>query len=158
MHRGHDDHFHPYDMPHGHMGAGHNAQATAQWQVPHEHHAHGGEPQDHHHEADFDLVEKAFAEGFYAASDPTSFLRLAGVPFRARTSEGTDLSLLRVEETLRVDTGSLAPHLGGGSFRYDPLPAAMISKRRALAFQYFDGSEVRTLSLEEARGLDKIEP
>ena len=34
-------------------------------------------------EADLDQVEAAFVEGFLAASDPTSFLRLAGIPFKA---------------------------------------------------------------------------
>ncbi len=32
-------------------------------------------------EPDLDKVEKAFVDGFLAATDPTSFLRLARVPF-----------------------------------------------------------------------------
>ena len=35
-------------------------------------------------EPDFDLVEAAFVTGFASAPDPTSFLRLARIPFTAR--------------------------------------------------------------------------
>lgn len=152
MHRGHDhDHFHPFDLPRAPRG--HNqAKATAQWQTPHEPHTeHSGD--DHAHEPDFDLVEKAFTEAFPAAKDPTSFLRLTGIPLVAEAGDGTTLSLLRVEQDNVVDIGALSPHLGGESFRYDPLPAAMVSRRESLAFVYFDGDSTRSLSLEEARAL-----
>ena len=45
------------------------------------------------------LAEKdvAFAEGFGTASDPTSFLRLAGVPLQGHDAAGRRLCLLRVE-------------------------------------------------------------
>src|SRR5258708_31858108 len=57
----------------------------AQWQVLH------GEPKPGGSEpssavTDLDLVEAAFAEGFLAASDPTSFLRLSPEPFPGTTS------------------------------------------------------------------------
>ncbi|MBO0903979.1 hypothetical protein J1C47_10020 [Jiella sp. MQZ13P-4] len=114
------------------------------------------EPEDddhHHHEADLDLVEKAFVEGFQSAPDPTSFLRLAGIPFEARLSDGTELRLLRVSQERRVDMGSLTPHLGGRTFRYDPLPAQMVSKRDHLVFVYFDGESTRQYAFEDARAL-----
>ncbi|MEN3793806.1 hypothetical protein [Fulvimarina sp. MAC3] len=156
MHREHDhvhhDHFHPYDMPRG--GAGHNQMDAAQWQTPHlPHGTASGHDHPHQHETDLDLVEKAFVEGFQAATDPTSFLRLAGIPFKARLTDGTELKLLRVSQERRVDMGSLTPHLGGQTFRYDPLPGAMVSKRDSLAFVYFDGASARELSFEEARAL-----
>lgn len=130
---------------------GHN-RATAQWQTPHRAHDHRP-PEPDAGEDDLDLVEKAFAEGFTAASDPTSFLRLAGIPFEARLADGTVLRLLRVALDTAVDTGSLCPHLGGGSFRYDPLPAALISRRTTLCFVYFDGSGTRALPFAQARAL-----
>jgi len=46
------------------------------------------------------------------------------------------------------------PHLGGGSFRYDPLPAKITSRRRRLRFVYFDGSGLRRLALGEVRMLE----
>ena len=87
------------------------------------------------------------------ASDPTSFLRLAQVPFEAKAADGTKLSLLRVEIDAVADVGTLTPHLGGGSFRYDPLPGRMVSRRRRLRFIYFDGASPRALDLAEVRGL-----
>src|SRR5512138_1696554 len=118
MHGSHDDHHHR----HGH-GVGHNGAPAkaAQWQTPHLSH-------DHHHDhddpavsdeaRDLDLVEKAFCEGFAATSDPTSFLRLAGVPFSGKDASGKTLHLLRVEHNATTDIGNITPHFGGGSFRY----------------------------------------
>jgi hypothetical protein len=154
MHRGHD---HDHDHESGASisavaGVGHN-QVNApvrpvQWQVLH------GNPKPAVGKsvgaiADLDLVEAAFVEGFLAASDPTSFLRLAGAPFRAATSDGTTLALLRVEIDSIADVGAIMPHMGGDTFRYDPLPASMVSRRRRLRFIYFDGTSSRALSLAE---------
>ncbi|MBP0616202.1 hypothetical protein J6595_11465 [Jiella sp. KSK16Y-1] len=116
-------------------------------------HDHGDHDHPHEHEPDLDLVEKAFVEGFQSAPDPTSFLRLAGIPFEAKLADGTELKLLRVAQERRVDIGSLAPHLGGETFRYDPLPAQMVSKRDHLVFVYFDGKGTRQYAFEDARAL-----
>ena len=85
MHRGHDnDHDHESGASISAVaGVGHNqVNAPArpvQWQVLH------SNPEPAVDKAvgavaDLDLVEAAFVEGFLAASDPTSFLRLAGAP------------------------------------------------------------------------------
>jgi hypothetical protein len=159
MHRGHDHHHEEgggHGVPPGPASAGHNQplrpRPAAQWQTLH----HDRDARDHshdHREADVDLVEAAFVEGFLEATDPTSFLRLARVPFEARTGDGTKLSLLRVEIDAVADVGSLTPHLGGGGFRYDPLPARMVSRRKRLRFVYFDGANPRSLDLAEVRVL-----
>ncbi len=137
-------------------GIGHNQANTparpAQWQVLH------GDPKPGGSEpssavTDLDLVEAAFAEGFLAAGDPTSFLRLARVPFQATTPDGAKLALLRVEIDSIADVGAITPHLGGDTFRYDPLPASMVSRRRRLRFIYFDGARLRPLSLAEIMAL-----
>jgi len=114
MHRGHD---HDHDSGGGPSqpaiaGVGHNQANTpvrpAQWQVLH------GDPKPAGSEpcgavTDLDLVEAAFVEGVLAASDPTSFLRLARVPFRATTLDGAKLSLLRVEVDSIADVGTYPP-------------------------------------------------
>lgn len=169
MHRGHDHHHHHdhgaggHSHSHAHAEAhahahshghnhGHTPRPAAQWQTPHL--PHGPEPEEPSHgEADLDLVEKAFVEGFASASDPTSFLRLARIPFDATTAEGARVSLLRVETGETTDVGAVMPHLGGGSFRYDPLPAAMTSRRRTLRFVYFDGSTAVPMTLAQVRAL-----
>jgi hypothetical protein len=126
----------------------------AQWQAPHRERAQ--DKQDkvvRRTEPDLDLVEAAFAEGFAEASDPTSFLRLAQIPFEAVADDGAKLALLRVEVEAVTDVGSLTPHLGGGSMRFDPLPARMISRRKRLRFMYFDGTTLRPLDLAQVRAL-----
>ena len=95
----------------------------------------------------------AFIDGFMDAPDPTSFLRLARMPFEITAADGSKLNLLRVEIDALTDVGSLTPHLGGASFRYDPLPAGMVSHRRRLRFVYFDGENLRPLSFAEVRGV-----
>ncbi|UOM34677.1 hypothetical protein [Acuticoccus sp. I52.16.1] len=153
MHRGHDEPYDPYvARPHGGSHHAHNHRGTTQWQTPHR--ADGGDAEAPvTREADLDLVETAFVEGFQHTADPTSFLRLAGVPFVGRRADGGEMRLLRVALGTRADMASLTPHLGGGSFRYDPLPAAMVSKRTTLGFVYFDGHDTLELSFEEARAL-----
>jgi hypothetical protein len=163
MHRDHDHgehHHHAHDHHHDHapaVGPGHNhprsSRNAAQWQTPHlgGHHA----PPSQTGETDLDQVEAAFIEGFTDASDPTSFLRLANIPFESVSADGTKLRLLRVETNVVADVGSLTPHLGGGSFRYDPLPAPMVSRRRRLRFVYFGGTQLRSLKFNEVRELPR---
>ena len=151
MHREHD---HSGPQNGAAAGVGHNLPGARplQWQRPHvanETAAKEAPPA----EPDLDLVEAAFSEGFSIARDPTSFLRLAQVPFDAIAPDGKRLVLLRVEIDAVADVGGVTPHLGGGSFRYDPLPAQMVSNRRRLRFIYFDGQSPRALKLAEVRAL-----
>ena len=135
------------DIHHNHPVPG----QPAQWQTPHRERT-----QDkavRRAEPDLDLVEAAFAEGFAEASDPTSFLRLAQIPFEAVADDGAKLALLRVEVEAVTDVGSLTPHFGGGSMRFDPLPAQMVSRRKRLRFMYFDGTTLRPLDLAQVRAL-----
>ena len=162
MHRGHDNPSHAYDSDNGLSGApaaGHNREdpdrGVVQWQRPHlPGDAHDQQPD--HAEPDLDLVETAFEEGFSQASDPTSFLRLAQIPFQAIAPDKSRLALLRVEVDAVTDVGAVMPHLGGESFRFDPLPASMVSRRRRLRFVYFDGKGLRPLDLAEVRGLAPV--
>ena len=159
MHRGHDHDHHDHHHGGGGLtaaGPGHNhavaGRKPVQWHVPHR-----GDPAadvaGQAPEPDLDLIEAAFVDGFRQASDPTSFLRLAQVPFELTTPDGVRLVLLRVEVDAIADVGAIAPHLGGTSFRYDPLPARMVSRRSRLRFVYFDGQGLRALGLAEVRSL-----
>lgn len=153
MHRDHD---HLADLNGAAAGIGHNhphPPKAIQWQRPHLAAESNVADLVAQVETDLDLVEKAFSEGFAVTSDPTSFLRLAQVPFEAVAADGKRLVLLRVETDAVADVGSVTPHLGGQSFGYDPLPAAMVSRRRRLRFVYFDGQAPRVLKLEEVRAL-----
>jgi hypothetical protein len=157
-HRHHDDHDHHHSHNHGcpPHGPGHNHphsdRTPAQWQTPHQPDSvKGSAPAA---EPDLDKVEAAFVDGFLRAPDPTSFLRLARIPFEITMKAAR---LLRVEIDALTDVRSLTPHLGGGAFRYDPLPSNFVSRRRRLRFVYFDGTSLRGLSyaeLREAEGSD----
>ena len=105
---------------------------------------------------DLDLVEAAFAESFASTSDPASFLRLAHIPSEALDADCKKLVLLRVESEAVTDVGSLMPHLGGGTLRYDPLPAQMVTRRRKLRFVYYDGHAAKLLTLAEVRELKPV--
>ena len=158
MHRVHE-----HDSANGYgamPGAGHNhatpPRQPAQWQLLHAAAPH--EPSEPHEPRDdgdknLDLVTAAFIDGFGAATDPTSFLRLAKVPFEATGADGAKLALLRVEIDAVTDVGAVTPHLGGASFRYDPLPGKMVSRRKRLRLVYFDGQGLRALDLAEATKL-----
>ena len=137
-----------------HHGVGHNhaSESTAQWQTPHLPHDHKTEPGEHYLEPDLDLVESTFIEGFAATSDPTSFLRLAGIPFVAE-ADGRQLTLLRVEINDATDVGSLTPHLGGDGFRYAPLPVQLVGRRRSLTFAYHSNDGLARFSLADVRKL-----
>jgi hypothetical protein len=162
MHRGFQqehkhDHRNDGDLDGARPGPGHNhaqpPRKAAQWQTPHL----VEPPQRPDADApDLDLVEAAFIEGFNKASDPTSFLRLARVPFEARAADGAKLALLRVETDEIADMGTVMPHLGGETFRYDPLPAALVARRRQLHFIYFDGKDLRRLNLAEVATLGEL--
>ena len=121
------DHEHYHDHDHAPHGPGHNlphgASGAAQWQTPHRPEGPSGTPAV---EPDLDKVEKAFVDGFLAATDPTSFLRLARVPFEISVN-GASLRLLRVEIDALTDVGSLTPHLGGGIVS-EPLTFDLILK------------------------------
>jgi hypothetical protein len=158
MHRGQRGDYAQYDNgPSMVPSAGHNhANAPyrlAQWQLLHNEQPNGQMQDRSDVESDLDLVAAAFVEGFITASDPTSFLRLARVPFEANAADGAKLSLLRVEINAITDVGAIMPHLGGASFRYDPLPGRMASRRKLLRLIYFDGQGLRTLGLAEAMRL-----
>jgi hypothetical protein len=150
-HHDHDHHHdHAHGHPHDHGGPGHNRpteRPVAQWQTPHA----PGEPAPASREPDLDKVEAAFIDGFINAPDAVSFLRLGRIPFEMTAADGAKLSLLRVEIDALADVGSLTPHLGGGSFRYDPLPESLVSHRRRLRFVYFDGENLRPLTFADVR-------
>ena len=142
-------------MPGDAPGPGHNARAPSAWQTPHRAAAAADAPPAA--EADLDLVEAAFREGFRASSDPVSFLRLAGIPLALSLPDGRRAQLLRVEEEECTDVGAVSPKLGGGHV-VRPLPAKLVGRRRRLGFVYQaeDDTPVR-LDFAEARAAPALD-
>jgi hypothetical protein len=158
MHRGDRDHHHDGFGGHHrppHAGPGHNAGRTAtQWQTPHR--PLGEATPVPPAALDLDLVETSFVEGFGQATDVTSFLRLAGIPFVCEDAAGRRLNLLRVEIEDLSDVGAVMPLVGGVGYRYDPVPARFVSRRRKLAFAYHDGARTVRLDFAAARALTDL--
>ena len=137
-------------------GFGHNAGPPAQWQTPHLPRGHAAPP-DHDAEPDLDLVEAAFVEGFERATDPTSFLRLAGIPFRSER-DGQDLHLVRVEIESLTDMAAVTPLLGGKGHSVAPLPSSRVARRRRLSVLYLAGDTMQRLDRAEARAQPDLTP
>lgn len=137
-------------------GPGHNQPRALQWQTPHRRDADAA-PGQEPLELDLDLVEAAFVEGFERTPDPTSFLRLAGVPF-VTDWRGQQLELIRVEIESQTDVASITPHLGGSGHRVAPLPSGLVSKRRRLSLVYLGPTGQERLSLGDVRRLRDLTP
>jgi hypothetical protein len=161
MHK-HDDRPHRHEGGEepegGHAGPGHNRPSPrpAQWQTPHRRDDRQHDPPDAA-EPDLDLVEAAFVEGFEQARDPSSFLRLARVPFVTERA-GRRLELVRVEILCRTDVASVTPYLGGAGHRVAPLPEPLVARRRTLRFVYLGPARQEHLTLADIRPLPDLTP
>ena len=145
----------PHDGPHHrHPGPGHNraGRTAVQWQRPE------GQPAPGESEPDLDLVEDAFCEAALTASDPTSLLRLARIPFVAALADGTRIRLLSYSIEHEAEVGSVAPGFSAAEPVYHPLPAARVEKLRRLRFRYHTADGIRDFTLAELRGLEDLTP
>jgi hypothetical protein len=147
----------PHDHPHTHShahGPGHNRPGphATQWQKPLSRDATPAPTA----EPDFDLVEEAFCDAAQTASDPTSFLRLAGVPFVADLGGGKRMRLLSYSIASETEVGAVAPGFEAAEPVYHPLPAARVRKLRRLRFTYHTAEGVKEFSLYEVRNLPDL--
>lgn len=114
----HDHHDH---HDHGHARAGHNHAAD---------HLHSHmDPADE--AADLQALADQFIAGFIAATDKTSFLRIAGVPF-----EKGGLKLVDVRLTTEWQVGTASPAFGCRDLSYLPFPGEMVTERTNMALVY----------------------
>jgi hypothetical protein len=150
----HDGHDHQH--PKHHPGRGHNnpGRVAVQWQRPE------GEPVPipGEGEPDLDLVENAFCEAALAASDPTSLLRLARIPFIAELADGTRIRLLSYSIEHEAEIGSVAPGFTAAEPVYHPIPASRVATHRRLRFRYHTAAGLRDFTLAELRGLAELTP
>ena len=98
---------------------------------------------------DAHLLEAAFIEGFRAASDKASFLRLARIPHEWRGADGQGWKLVEVRIADDFEVGAAAPGFGTTELVYHPFPGAMIRRTTSLRFVYRTLHEVRELSWPE---------
>ncbi len=133
-------HDHPHDHHH-HHGEGHN-------------HAHGEHLHSHMHDhdtaADLQVLATQFIEGFLQASDKTSYLKLAGVPFERPAKDGAKaLKLIDVELKTDWQVGTASPSFGSRELSYLPFPGEMVRERTNMSLIYVSMDEKSTLDIRE---------
>lgn len=141
------DHHHPHDHGHGphhhHGGHGHN-----HGEAEHLHsHPHGGSGRERAEE--LKVLGTAFVDGFRAAADKTSYLRLAGVPFHIEGGDGLTLHLVDVAIASNWQIGTASPAFATRELVYLPFPGEMVAEREAMTFTYVSLTERRDVPLTE---------
>ena len=163
-HHGHEDgpagehHYHPdgghHHQAHGHShGLGHN-------------HAHddGGHLHSHlHGTAEDERREEigalcaAFVEGFRAASDKPSYLKLAGIPSKRAGKDGLVMHLVDISITSTWQMGTASPAFATRELSYLPYPAALVVEREGMRFTYVSLTERTDVDLVDLIGEAKSE-
>ena len=139
--------------------------------APHGHNHHG--PNDHLHshphaaphapeparpKDDDALLADALMDGFVAADDKASFLRVARVPLALPGEGGETLRLVDVELTYAYQVGTASPAFNADELIYLPFPAAMIKERAGMTFVYVSLQQRRDVTLNEMVALLNARP
>ena len=116
----------PHDIVNGHIG--HN-------------HEHGEHLHSHMPDADkaeeLQVLTEQFIEGFVAAKDKMSYLRIAGVPLEVGAPEGgPSMKLVDVHLTTEWQVGTASPSFGSRELSYLPYPGPMVTERTNMGFVY----------------------
>lgn len=115
----------PHDIVNGHIGHNHT----------HDHlHSHL-KPEDE--AAELQVLATQFIDGFVAAKDKMSYLRLAGVPLeRPAPGGGPSMKLVDVSLTTEWQVGTASPSFGSRELSYLPYPGEMVTERTNMGFVY----------------------
>jgi hypothetical protein len=98
------------------------------------------------------ILAEAFIDGFVAADDKVSFLRLANIPFEINSAEGTSLKLVDVEVNNAFQVGTASPGFASKELVYHPYPGSMVRERTEMIFVYVSMRERREINLLEHLG------
>ena len=126
----------PHDIVNGHIGHNH----------AHDHlHSHL-KPEDE--AAELQILADQFIDGFVAAKDKMSFLRLAGVPLeRDAPGGGPTMKLVDVAIATEWQVGTASPSFGSRELSYLPYPGEMVTERTNVSFVYVSLDAKDTLDL-----------
>jgi hypothetical protein len=97
----------------------------------------------------YHAAERAFIDGFRAASDKQGFLALARVPHELPDGDGPGLKLVEVILADSVEVGRASPGFASRELVYHPLPGKLVTSRTRLSFRYVSLARMRELSLAE---------
>ena len=128
-HYHHDGGHHTHGQSHG---LGHN---HAHDDVGHLHsHLHGSAEDERREE--IGALCAAFVEGFRAASDKPSYLKLAGIPSKRTGEDGLAMYLVDAAITSSWQLGTASPAFASRELSYLPYPGAMVNERETMTFTY----------------------
>jgi hypothetical protein len=97
----------------------------------------------------YHAAERAFIDGFRAASDKQGFLALARIPHQLPDGDGPSLKLVEVILADSFEVGRASPGFASRELVYHPLPGKLVSSRTRLSFRYVSLAHMRELSLAE---------
>lgn len=132
-------HDHAHDHPHPHD---HNH--------PHDHlhsHVHGGT--DRERADELRALATSFVDGFRAAADKTSYLRLAGIPFQMPGADGLTLNLVDAAIESQWQIGTASPAFASRELVYMAFPGPMVEARETMRFTYVSLTERRDVALQD---------
>lgn len=138
-----------HDFPHSHIHHDHDH--------GHQHHGHNATPAEHLHShfhpqsdaEELKVLTAAFVDGFRGAEDKTSYLRLAGIPFSRKGSDGLTMHLVDASIVANWQIGTASPAFATRELAYMPFPGEMVTSRETMTFTYVSLSERADLDLAE---------
>ena len=83
------------------------------------------------------ILSTQFIDGFVAAKDKMSYLRLAGVPLEIDAPDGgPSMKLVDVDLTTQWQVGTASPSFGSRELSYLPYPRDMVTERANMGLVY----------------------
>ncbi|TYC65732.1 hypothetical protein FMN63_25515 [Stappia sp. BW2] len=142
FHHGHHHHQHSHEHTHDHGDlAGHNHAGP-----DHLHsHVHGASQTGRAEE--LRALAESFIDGFRAAEDKTSYLRLAGVPFHRPGTDGLVQHLVDAKIVSNWQVGTASPAFASRELVYMSLPGSMVKARETMTFTFVSLSERSDIDL-----------
>lgn len=95
------------------------------------------------------LLADALMEGFDAAEDKPSFLRMARIPDHLHGPDGELLRLVDVEMRYAYQVGTASPAFNAAELVYLPFPASLVRERATMNFVYVSLRSRRDVDLRE---------
>lgn len=131
----HSHHHHPHDHVHGHDHSHDH---------DHHHHGHNHTPSEHLHShfhphdqsEELKVLTASFVDGFRAAEDKTSYLRLAGIPLSREGEDGLTMHLVDTSIIANWQIGTASPAFASRELAYMAFPGEMVSSRETMTFTY----------------------
>ncbi|MCD7058925.1 hypothetical protein [Pelagibacterium xiamenense] len=156
-HGAHGGHHSPHDAQRGRHDAqrGHTHDDVALRHHGHGHnHPHGAAEHLHSHPhgeggnaEELKVLSTAFLDGFRAAEDKTSYLRLAGIPFHREGGDGLTQHLVDARIESHWQLGTASPAFASKELMYLPFPGPMVTARETMTFTYVSLTERADIDL-----------